>query len=229
MRTPELSASDPNVCRGRYRVGVSRVTSPATGGLRALRAGLLATACVSLALVAHTSAGGRAPDALALLTATVAVGCAALLVTRRRLGHATTAAGLVVVQALLHLWFALTSGQDCAVTGALTHAHGVAPRCAPVMGAAPEQAASSGAASAGVVMLLAHLGAVVLLGVLLARGDALLWRLAGLLPRRVPAAPGLAVLAPVRLAAAAPATALGTRSVDTGWRRRGPPRSVTAR
>ncbi|KQX62855.1 hypothetical protein ASD06_12600 [Angustibacter sp. Root456] len=205
------------------------MSSPATGGLRALRAALLATACVSLALAAHTCAGGHAPDALAVLTATVAVGCAALLVTGRRLGAATTVVGLVGVQAALHGWFALTSGQGCAVTGAFTHLHGAAPGCPPVAGGAPEQSAVHGAASAGLVMLLAHLGAVVLLGLLLARGDALLWRLAGLLPRRLPAVVDLVALVPWRLAVEAPATLPVGQPVATGWHRRGPPRAAAAR
>lgn len=205
------------------------MTSPATGGLRALRAASLATACVSLALAAHTSAGGHAPDALGLLTATVAVGCLALLVTGRRLGRATTVVGLVGVQAALHLWFALTSGQDCAVSGALVHAHGVAAQCAPAVGAPPEPAAVPGAASAGLLMLLAHLAVVVLLGLLLAHGDALLWRLTGLLPRRVPTGVDLVVVAPWRLAVQAQTTAATAQPVETRWRRRGPPRLLAAR
>lgn len=229
MRTPELSASDPNVGRGRYRDGVSRVTSPATGGLRALRAGLLATTCVSLALAAHTSAGGHVPDTLALLTATVAVGCAALLVTRRRLGTVTSAMGLVGAQAALHLWFALTTGQDCAVTGALTHGHGVAPHCAPVAGVAPEQAATTPGATSAAAMLLAHLGAVVLLGLLLAHGDALLWRLAGLLPRPVPSSADLIVLPPWRLTTGGPRTTPTGFAAERVWPRRGPPRAPAAR
>ncbi len=204
------------------------MTSPATGGLRLLRAGLLATACVSVALAAHTSAGGHAPDAVALLTATVGVGCAALLVTGRRLGPHTTVVGLVGGQAALHLWFALTSGQDCAVTGAFTHAHGVASRCAPLAGVPPERAATPGAASA-VAMLLAHLGAVVLLGLLLAHGDALLWRLAGLLPRPVPAPPSPVVRTPWRLAAVGRRLTPAGRHAETAWPRRGPPRAVAAR
>lgn len=206
---------------------MSWVSSPSAGGLHALRAGLLATACVSLALAAHTAAGGRAPGALALLTALVAVGCAALLVTRRPLGQVPTVGGLVLVQTALHLWFALTSGHGCTVTGALTHTHGIAPQCAPLVGGAPE--ATAAPASAGVLMLLTHLLAVVAMGVLLARGDALLWRLAGLLPRRVPAGVDLVVPVPVRRAAVDEPTTLRTRTVDTGWHRRGPPCVAAAR
>ena len=206
---------------------MSWVSTPSAGGLHALRAGLLATACVSLALAAHASAGGRVPDALALLTALVAVGCAALLATRRPLGQVPTVVGLVLVQAALHLWFALTSGQGCAVSGALTHTHGLAPQCAPLVGAAPEPA--SAPASAGVLMLLAHLGAVVLTGLLLARGDALLWRLACLLPRPVPSDVDLVVPAPARPAAVVAPTTLRPRPVDTRWRRRGPPCAAAAR
>ncbi|HEX3002942.1 MAG TPA: hypothetical protein VHO27_01925 [Angustibacter sp.] len=204
------------------------MTSPTAGGLRLLRAGLLATACVSLALAAHTSAGGHAPGAVALLTAGVAVGCGALLVTGRRLGSASTVVGLVGVQAALHLWFALTSGHDCAVTGALTHVHGVAPRCAPLAGVAPEHAATPAAASAA-AMLLAHLGAVVLLGLLLAHADALLWRLAGLLPRPVPATTPPVVRPPWRLTAQGRSVRPAGRRAPTAWPRRGPPQVTAAR
>lgn len=203
------------------------MTSPATGGLRALRAGLLATACVSLALAAHTAAGGHAPAVLALLTATVAVGCGALLLTGRRLAAPTAVVALVGVQAALHLWFAVTAGGGCAVSGALTHAHGLGP-CAVAAGAAVEHAPASGPAPAGLLMLLAHLTAVVLLALGLARGDALLWRLAGLLPRRVPT-PAVVVLGPAMPATGRTAGRLLPLAAPVAWRRRGPPAAAAAR
>jgi hypothetical protein len=204
------------------------VTSPASGGLRGLRAALLATSAVSLALAAHAAAGGRVPDLLALATAVVAVTCAAVLVTGRRLGRAGTAACLVVVQTALHGWFALTTGHACSVTLALAHAHSGTAHCLPdaASAVADGTAAATGPLAAPVpaLMLAAHLVAVVLTAVLLAHGDALLWRLAATVRRYRPLptagcprpAPGSV---PVHPALRVPTSRLRCST----WHLRGPP------
>ncbi len=194
-----------------------------------LRAGSLATAGVSLSLAAHTAAGGHVPGPLALAVPTVLAGCAAVLVTGRRVGRLTATGGLVLAQAGLHAWFSMTSGHGCALTSAFHgHLHGAAPDCGAVTGSS-SAAAASGASSPGpgLTMLLAHLVAVLLTGLLLAHGEALLWRLVALAPTSLRRVLDLNVR-PVHLALRrSPPVAAVSRPVAAvlggAWSLRGPP------
>ena len=201
------------------------MTSPSAGGLRALRAAALATVTVSLALAAHTSAGGRTPGGLALATAVVGVGCAALLVTGRRLGRTATMAGLVVAQALLHAWFSLASGQACAVAGAFRHLHGAGADC---LAAPAAVAAAHPSSSPSLVMTLAHLGAVLATGLLLAHGEALLWTLAGAVLARRPGALRPVVVPVTAGSPVGPTSAPATWTAPRARHLRGPPRACLA-
>lgn len=146
---------------------------------------------VSLGLLAHTLGGGARPAALTLVTATVLLGCASTLATGRRLGRLATASGLVLSQLGLHTWFSLSEfspsgfspsgfspsgGHGCDVGGlVLSHHHTQVLHCA-----------HSGTAFAWwPAMPVAHLLAVLVTALLLAHGEALLWRLADLAGARL--------------------------------------------
>lgn len=191
-----------------------------------LRAALLATAAVSLALAAHAVAGGRVPDLLALAAAVVAVGCAAVLVTGRRVGRAGTTAGLVLGQAALHGWFALTTDHACSVSSALGHVHGGAAHCLPEATSAVAAGTASGPhqVAAPALMLATHLVAVVLTALLLAHGDALLWRLAATVRRFRPLpAAGSAGPTPGRVPVQPSLRRATSRLRCSTWHLRGPP------
>jgi hypothetical protein len=155
---------------------------PAGGAVRLLRAGSCTVAAVTLALVAHSVAGGERPAALALLAGTVVLGCAAMLATGRRLGRVATASGLVLTQLGLHTWFSLAGGHGCDVGGlVLTHHHAQVVDCAAAgHGGGQLAAAAPGPGPWWWAMPVAHLLAVLLTALLLAHGEALLWRLADL-------------------------------------------------
>ncbi len=202
-----------------YRGGV---TSPATGSARLLRAGTLALAAVSLALAAHTLAGGQRPGVLPLLAAAVTLTCGAVLMTGRRVGAVSTTAALVAAQAGLHAWFSATTGTGCTLSGWLTGHHAVA-----VSGSCPPPAAAAAApdaAPAAMVMAAAHLAAVAATALLLAHGDALLWRLSALARGVLPRVPrSAALLVPIRLFVDRGSSRAVPTPLALAVRRRGPP------
>lgn len=124
---------------------------PATGPLRALRALLVAAACLAVSLIGHAAAGGMVPSDRLLGIAWAVLAIVAYLLSGRR----WTLGRLLVV-----------------LGGAQTVLH-------PVFeyGAAPMHAAATEPMCAALTMILAHLLAAVVLAVVLARGDAALWRL----------------------------------------------------
>jgi hypothetical protein len=212
---------------GQAAATVVTMTSPATGGGRALRAAALALAAVSLALAAHTSGGGERPGGLALLAAVVVLGCTATLATGRRIARPTAVVGLLGTQLGLHAWFALTSGHACSVSGLVLGGHHAVPSvagCPPATDATASHVASGGPAA---VMLTAHLGAVVLTALLLAHGEAALWRLADLVhgPVRLPGVAPLVTLPRPASVMATVWTALAAPCLSE-LRRRGPPAPV---
>jgi hypothetical protein len=147
--------------------------------VRVLRAGSFAVAAVTLALVAHSVAGGHRPAALALVVAVVVMACGATWATGRRLGRLATASGLVLAQLGLHTWFSLSGGHGCDLGGlVLSHHHVQGLACA--QGGVDATASAAGPDTGSWLMPAAHLAAVLLTALLLAHGEALLWRLADL-------------------------------------------------
>ncbi|MEV7869054.1 hypothetical protein AB0P17_23855 [Streptomyces sp. NPDC088124] len=146
----------------------ARPGPPASGVPRAVRAALLAAACVLLPLAGHLLAQGHAPQwcvdgAVAAVAVLGAVG-----LTRRRLSDAQLLSALAAAQVAYHAAYSLPGA--CGV--------------APVPGApAPSGGGLSGAvehaAAAGPppwVMLTGHLVTVVIAARLLGVTEALLWR-----------------------------------------------------
>ncbi|GAA2733566.1 hypothetical protein GCM10009867_11780 [Pedococcus aerophilus] len=202
-----------------------RMVAAGTGTLRLARALGLALAAYGLSLGAHLVGGGNAPSATgaaALLFATWWVG---VLVTHRRLGRTALVAALGVSQLVLHQAFSYASTAGSCVT--VVHAHadhltnGASTVCAEAGAAGMAAMPHHGLAGAG--MVVAHAGAAVLLALLLARGEAAVWFLAGLVwptppaPVRLPTALRPATVLGALLAPTAPVVVPG----DVG--RRGPP------
>ncbi len=161
------------------------MSSPGTGALRALRAGLLGLVCVVLALAGHLAGGGRAPSVWAVLILALPMAAVCLGLTARRRGAASIGAVVAGSQLVLHealMWF--QAGTTC--TGATgLHAHHeqlaqlahAAPvtDCRPMAGMGAALAAGPGASTA--LMVLGHALAAGLTTLLLAHGETLLWRL----------------------------------------------------
>ena len=155
--------------------------SPLRGRVRALRAGVLGTTSLGLALGAHLAAGGHRPSLMLLLV------CAGLLAVTA----ATATAGPVrlrlllpllgVQQVLLHLVF--DAGARAAGCGAvdphLGHAAGPLLSCSP----------SAAGTAAGGSMVLAHVLATLATSWLLVRGERALWALADRVIRAAAARP----------------------------------------
>lgn len=143
------------------------------GSWRPQRAAALTLVTVVLAVGAHAAAGGMLPPPWVLLALTVPTACAATALTRRRRTAPTTLLALGAGQFGLHEALALGGG---ACTATATGHHAVTMAC----GATAHHDPGAG-------MLLTHVVATVLTGVLLARGEqvlgAVLARLAFALPR----------------------------------------------
>lgn len=159
------------------------VASPTTGAWRAVRAVLVIALVVCLSTGGHLIAGGQVASwraaALALLLVAVgAAGATALRLTPMRLMAVLGAGQLVVHHALS--W---TPGGHCATAGSselfksMTHAG-----CGTV--GAHEAAGAHEAVWSDPVMLLAHVVATVVAGVVLGRGEQLLWTICALLQAR---------------------------------------------
>lgn len=177
------------------------VMSPAAGGLRVLRALVLLATVTGLVVAGHV-VGGGAVDLPATLWLAALAWPAALFLSRRRVTVPVLALGLAGGQAIGHLLLSLLSGgghgslaANClAHVGHLGHGLG-ATGCAtdPALAAASNMSGMSGVLgllpSGG--MLLAHVVATALTTVLLARGEAMLWRA---VDRIAPPVPQLAPL-----------------------------------
>ncbi|MFJ4687122.1 hypothetical protein [Streptomyces sp. NPDC088789] len=173
--------------------------SPASGALRGMRAGTLATLCVLLPLAGHVLARCHAPRwIIVAAVAAVAVPGAALL-TRRRLTDAQVLGALAAAQIASHLAYTLP-GACQAMAGqrtptgallALVERHGTVAEPGPPAG----------------VLLAGHLIGVVIAARLLGVGERLLWQ----------SGPALAALTAVR------------RLLLFVWPRLGPPRGTGPR
>ncbi|MET9023628.1 hypothetical protein ABZV93_27015 [Actinopolymorpha sp. NPDC004070] len=151
------------------------MSHPGSGPLRIIRGALLAVCCTALAVLGHVGAGGEPPPVAALVAGTVIVGAAFAVLADRRRAFGQILAAALVAQVIFHAAFSLA----CAHGYDLTTGTTLTP--SPVAGAVAE-------VSPGPVMVLAHLGAAVVLAALAAAGETLVWvvfHLLGLV--RVPA------------------------------------------
>ncbi|AXG77485.1 hypothetical protein [Streptomyces paludis] len=212
--------------------------------IRALRAAAFAAVCVTLAAIGHALASGpagasaHAPAPGALWTAFAVTGVVAWLAAGRRRGAGSIGAGLLTVQALLHLILAgaLPYGLSTSMS---TAAHTGMDMSGTTTGADPAAvAAADGLLGGSAAMIAAHVLAALFCALWLARGEAALFRL-GRAARALAFAPLRLLLATVRPPAAprrprpragAPvAHRLRGAVLAHALSRRGPPAGRTAR
>lgn len=207
----------------------ARVQAP----LQFWRSGVITACGLGLAAAAHIAGGGNLPPVQVMLLLAVLSLCPVTLLARRRLRLPAMAGILGAGQAALHAAFTALSGPSAHCTGAAVSAHGhhtaaAVPDCAAAVGntAVGHAASATAEAVAGLpapVMLMAHLLAIAVTAVLLARGEAALWQVRAWL------APLAAVVHPVVLPPAVRAAALRSEAVTPRFTavrippRRGPP------
>ncbi|GAA5002551.1 hypothetical protein [Actinopolymorpha pittospori] len=192
------------------------MSNPGSGLLRISRGGLLAVCCTALALLGHVSSGGGRPPVPALLAVTVVVGSAFAVLADRRRAFGQILVGALVAQVAFHTAFTLSMPGHHHVSGVAV-SHGSTELFFGL--------------KSGIPMLLGHLVAAVLVAVLAASGEALVWALYHLLglvrlPDLAKPLPSGPSSPPPNDVAALPAAAewLGGRAHP----RRGPPRLVHA-
>jgi hypothetical protein len=155
---------------------------PLRGRARALRAGVLGTTALGLALAAHLAGGGHRPPLTLLLVCAGLLGLTAVTATARRVRLRLLLPLLGAQQVLLHLAF--DAGAGAAACGAVDphagHTAGAVLSCTP---------GAAAMAMPGWPMTLAHVLAVVLTAWLLVRGERTLWALADRVVRVATAAP----------------------------------------
>jgi hypothetical protein len=197
---------------------------PDSGALRLARATGLGLSAFALSLMAHVAAGGNAPSATAsavMLSATVWV---SIFLTRRRLNRPTMVAAIGSSQVVLHQLFSLTTGAGTCMTVVHSHADHLTNGAVTVCSQGSPAMAHHDGSSA--LMTAAHVVAAVAIGLVLARGEAALWFLAGLVWPRVPDLPKVPAFG---VPAAAPLVAQWTVRPRLGignGDRRGPPAAV---
>ncbi|MFE4665682.1 hypothetical protein ACFRI7_07155 [Streptomyces sp. NPDC056716] len=132
--------------------------SPASGVLRGLRAGVLATLCVLLPLVGHVLARCHAPGWVIVGAVAVVAVPGAVLLTRRRLTDAQVIGVLVAAQLASHVAYALAAAEGTVTSGGVLVEHG-----------------ADAGPPAG-VLLAGHLVGVVIAARLLGVSERLLWQ-----------------------------------------------------
>lgn len=202
----------------------ARVQAP----LRFWRSGVITACGLGVAAAAHTAGGGNLPPVQVMLLLAVLCLCPVTLLARRQLRMPAMAGILGAGQAALHAAFTALSGPSAHCTDAAVAAHGhhaaAVPECAAGVGyAAGAVTAGAVAGLPAPVMLMAHLLAVAVTAVLLARGEAALWQVRAWL------APLAAVVHPVVLPPAVRVAALRSEAGTPRFSavrippRRGPP------
>jgi hypothetical protein len=146
--------------------------NPGSGAMRIARGGVLAVACLLLAVSGHLGGGGHLPPLPAVLVAGVLIGAVFAVLADKRRGTGQLIVASVGAQALFHATFVL-AGHDL---------HGV-----PFLG--PRA-------------LESHVLASILVAVLAARADALLWSLVELIT--LARVPSLAVVPAAHVPVAGP-------------------------
>ena len=199
---------------------------PLRGVRRTARVVALGGSSLLLACGAHLVAGGGLPPAGLLAVVGFLVGLLATTLTARRLRLPLLVAVLGLEQLGLHWVFAASTspaGPGACASGTSAAHHAVAAAgsgCAPLV---------TGPVTAGVptvdapLMWVAHAAAVVLTALLLARGEAWLWRAADRLVQVAHAAPSPRPRRRPRVAVLAAASADPQRRPDPLAAPRGPP------
>jgi hypothetical protein len=196
--------------------------------MRLTRVALFALTAVALASVAHVVGGGPVDPGTALLAVPAVMVVVNLLGARRR-GVRSLLPVMGLTQLALHLAFMISSvSQTCRVVAPVGDHPMVMPRATVTCGSAAGQPMQHGSAAnwSSTAMTVAHVLATVLLVLVLAYGEAVVWALASCLGVRL-AVPGPpALLPPLRPLRVAGTTVV--RPISTvprsGIRRRGPPR-----
>lgn len=187
--------------------------APSRGGLRLIRASAWAVAAMGLSSGAHLVGGGALPSPGAAALITAALLWTGLVLTRWRLGRIALTLSLGLSQVLLHavLTALESSAAGCVVTGS----HHATMVC--TGGASPMPHDTSP------TMALAHTAAAFLLGLLLARGEATVWFLAGLLRPHLPRPAALPTITHRPLGLGRVGELVRSVVVPGGVGRRGPP------
>lgn len=171
--------------------------TPTRGTTRLTRAAAFGVATLGLATGAHVSAGGALPSMMVLSALMVPLTVAALVLTARRCGPVLLLGSLTAAQLLLHeTLMALTPHPAAEMFPTEMGAHHGAQALVSGQVSAHSASAMSGAAVAGtegwsVTMKTAHVLAILVTALLLARGEKALWQLAA---RLLPTLPGEPVL-----------------------------------
>ncbi len=177
---------------------------------RLLRAAAISATVLCLAAAAHVAGGGTMPAAGVVIGLSVLTLLPVTLLAGRKLGPITMGAILAGSQLVLHQAFtALSTTAVCTEAG--HHAYAGAGSLECVAGAAG--VAVHGPAEHGAAMVVAHVLAAALTGLLLVRGEEALWALAAWLRplAKLPSAVVLPLLP--RPAVAAPGTLLRPRTL----------------
>lgn len=168
-----------SVCRERR--------APTTGVPRVVRVAVLGGTSLVLACAAHMVGGGQLPSAGVLIVAGILIGLVAVTSTTRRCRTGALLGLLAVQQFILHLVFEASAAAGCGVMSEVAGHHAAmsahaAPAC--MMTSAADTMSMPGWA-----MWVGHLVATLLTALLLARGEAWLWRVADQVITAATAAP----------------------------------------
>lgn len=158
--------------------------APHTGPLRALRASAVVGAVLVPTTAAHAAGGGALnPVGVGVLAALVWP--LALFLTRRQVSGRLLVPVLALTQSLAHVLLALVGhrgpGRPCLVPTGHLHTAALSCSAGSPAGSEPPNLLSSVTTAwvgAGTSMMAAHVGALLVTSLLLARGEALLWRVA---------------------------------------------------
>lgn len=149
--------------------------------LRFGRSAVVAAAVLCLAAGAHTAAGGAMPPAAVVLALGALTWLPVMVLAGRRLGPVTVLAVLSFGQLALHQAFELFGTVQCAPSGPMAEHAGHAGHLGHAGHAAVALDCVSASAHTGNSpgMLAAHVLATAVTALMLARGEAALWALAG--------------------------------------------------
>ncbi|GAA3704885.1 hypothetical protein GCM10022204_22920 [Microlunatus aurantiacus] len=143
---------------------------PGQGGVRLLRAAALGGSSLLLAAWAHLAGGGAAPNTAAMVLAGCATGVIAVSVTARRCRMPLLLTVLGLEQAGLHLLFGSSAAALCLPNAPMSHGLHAGASCVSVAG-------QHSMAEPGLVMVLAHVAALIVMAWVLARGEQWVWGL----------------------------------------------------
>jgi hypothetical protein len=163
------------------------MVSPDSGALRLARACGFGVSAFSLALAAHVAGGGQAPAPVGFAVLAFATVWASVFLTWRKLSRPAILLALGAAQLALHQAFGWASPSGSCVTVVHGHADHLTSGAVTICSeAAPAAVAHHGVP--GLLMMAAHAVAALLLGFLLACGEAAVWFLAELVWPALPAA-----------------------------------------